>query len=137
MLKFQSDTKMPLVSTAIRWVPIRGDSMWPSLRSEDEAGTVRLRVYPKKGQVVVARQKNGLVAHRVLSAAGRFVTLAGDNCSRPDVPIPLENLYGFVVLVRRGGRVLRRAEWDRGRTAVGLLRGHLKQNVRRLRMAVK
>lgn len=137
MLKFHSDTKMPLGLTAIRWVPIRGDSMWPSLRSDDEAGTVRLRVYPKKGQVVVARQKNGLVAHRVFGATGPFVTLAGDNCSHPDVPMPLENLYGFVVLVRRRGRVLRRSEWDRGRTALGLLRRHLKQSARRLRMAVK
>jgi len=137
VLKFQSDTKMPLALTAIRWVPIRGDSMWPSLRSDDEAGMVRLRVYPKKGQIVVARQKNGLVAHRVLCIAGPFVTLAGDNCSRPDVPIPLENLYGVVLLVRRRGRVLRRPEWDRGPTALGLLRRRLKQSARRLRMAVK
>lgn len=137
MLKFQSDTKIPLALTAIRWIPIRGDSMWPSLRSNDEAGTVRLRVHPKKGQIVVARQKNGLVAHRVLCVAGRFVTLVGDNCWRPDVPIPLENLYGVVLLVRRRGRLLRRPEWDRGPTALGLLRRHLKQGARRLRMAVK
>jgi hypothetical protein len=63
--------------------------------------------------------------------------LAGDNCSRPDLPIPLENLYGIVVLVRRQGRILRRPEWDRGRTALGFLRRHLKQGARRLRMAVK
>src|SRR5260370_41084958 len=113
---------MPLALTAIRWVPIRGDSMWPSLRSDDEAGMVRLRVYPKKGQIVVARQKNGLVAHRVLCIAGPFVTLAGDNCSRPDVPIPLENLYGVVLLVRRRGRVPPPPEGDRGPTGRCFLR---------------
>src|SRR5216683_1712467 len=86
---------------------------------------------------ISVRYKNGLVAHRVLCIAGPFVTLAGDNCSRPDVPIPLENLYGVVLLVRRRGRVLRRPEWDRGPTALGLLRRRLKQSARRLRMAVK
>ena len=140
---FQSGTKMLLLPSAlpanveaeIRWIKIRGHSMWPSLRPDDHAGVVRLRVHPRQGQVVVARQGNGLVAHRVLQTSYHSVTCVGDNYAAPDAPVPLSNLYGVVVLVRRRGRVLRGPDWDRGRSAIGSLRGRLIQGARRL-MAV-
>jgi len=130
---FQSDTKMLLTPSAVRWIPIQGHSMWPSLRPYDHAGVLRLPVHPRVGQVVVARQGNQFIAHRVLRTSKHSVTCVGDNCAAQDTPIPLSKLYGVVALVRRRGRVLTSAEWDRGCTAFGSLRRRLIQGARRLK----
>ena len=83
--------------------------------------------------MVVARQGNRFIAHRILRTSRHSVTCVGDNCAAPDEPIPLSNLYGVVVLVRRRGRVLGSEEWDRGRTALGSLRRRLIQGAQRLK----
>jgi|GEM_PF-6570635 len=130
---FQSDTKMLLAASTLRWIPIHGQSMWPSLRPHDLAGVMRLRVHPQEGQVVVARQGNRFIVHRVLRTSEHSMTCFGDNCAAPDAPIPVSHLYGVVMLVRRRGRVLVSGAWDRGRTALGSVRRRLIQGARRLK----
>jgi signal peptidase I len=96
----------------VRWIPVRGDSMWPALRSGDLAGFVLLNRAPKRGDVVIARTRAGLVIHRVLRVRRGLVTLQGDSCRRADRPIRESALIGVVHQVRRGDRILQGAQWD-------------------------
>src|SRR5689334_22015788 len=85
------------------WIPIRGDSMWPSLRSGDVARVEPLTEAPRPGEVVVARFTHALVVHRVRRCDADACVLRGDNVPAEDPPLPRARLLGRVGLVRRGG----------------------------------
>jgi signal peptidase I len=53
------------------------------------------------GDVVVARQGERLVTHRLVSVRDGVVVTKGDACAHPDRPIPLSALLGRVVGLRR------------------------------------
>jgi signal peptidase I len=114
------------------WIPVRGDSMWPALRSGDAAGYVRLEGAPAVGSVLVARIGGALCAHRVesVSAGGGLITLRGDNSARQDPPVSADQVLGVVRSVRRANREL--TAWDVGPSAVGLARVAVKRVVARL-----
>jgi signal peptidase I len=89
----------------------RGDSMHPTIR-DGEAVHVERPVAPfAVGDVVLARAKRGLTAHRIVRVRQRngeveFVT-RGDNCLRNDPPLTRGDLVGRVVTVERNGSDLR------------------------------
>ncbi|WP_343211042.1 S24/S26 family peptidase [Archangium violaceum] len=96
------------------WIPIRGDSMWPSLRSGDLAGVEPLVEAPRPGEVVLARFAHALVVHRVRRSDADTCVLLGDNAWAEDPPLPRARVLGRVCLVRRGGEVLAPGRWDQG-----------------------
>jgi len=81
-----------------------GDSMYPAIR-DGEAVTVErctideLRV----GDVVLARARRGLTAHRVIRIRRQCgtlrITTRGDNCFRSDAPFGAAELIGRVTSV--------------------------------------
>jgi len=80
----------------------RGDSMYPSIRDGDA-----IRVQPCDGEplsvgdIVLAKAARGLTAHRVVRVREREgtveITTRGDNCLRPDPPLPRSAILGRVV----------------------------------------
>lgn len=96
----------------LRWIPVRGASMWPALRSGDEAGFVLASGPPAPGEVVIARTRAGLVIHRVVRVAGSEAILKGDARWTADRPVPVAAVVGVVTRVRRGARSLERSRWD-------------------------
>lgn len=111
------------------WVPIRGDSMWPSLRSGDVAGVEPLVEAPRPGEVVVARFAQELVVHRVVRCEADTCVLRGDNVLTEDPSLPRAKLLGRVSQVRRGGEVLARARWDVGPRRLGRWRVAVKRRL--------
>ena len=110
------------------WIPVRGDSMWPALRSQDRARIDALSAPPVPGDVVVIRAGAAFTIHRVVSVSEDGVVRArGDNCAFMDAPAPLSCVAGVVRVIERGGRRLERAEWDVGPSQWGRVRLHLKR----------
>lgn len=92
-------------------LPFRGDSMWPHLQSGDEL-TVDLFGEPRKldefteGKILIHRDRDEWVAHRLVRFKGRLV-LKGDfshSYTWEEEPI----VWGEVRGVRRGDRI---ASW--------------------------
>ena len=93
-----------------------GWSMWPTLRPGDEALFAPLAQAPRRGDVLLYRAGDRLVAHRFLGAhADGQLSLRGDFLATDDPPVPSEAVLGRLLTVRRGGRELRA---DRGVLAV-------------------
>ena len=109
----------------LRWIPVAGDSMWPSLR----AGDVALVEAPRPGEVVLARFESSLVLHRVRWCDGSFCALRGDNGGMEDPPLPLVRILGRARRVRRGGALLEMDRWDVGPRRLGRWRATLKRQV--------
>lgn len=86
-------------------VRVVGWSMAPLLHPGDlievepcPAGALRA------GDLVLVRQGGGLLAHRLLRAAGPLLLLRGDALPAADPPIPGEAALGRVLARERGGR---------------------------------
>ncbi len=114
-------------SLALHWIPVRGDSMWPSLRAGDLAGVEPLTRAPVPGEVVLARFDHALVLHRVRRCDSGVLALRGDNSPEEDPPLPRSRILGRVQRVRRGGAVLE--GWDWGPWRLGRWRAALKWRV--------
>ncbi len=90
---------------AVIEVNTRGISMWPLLRSKNDAVKI---VYPRRelavGDIVVFHRSDGTeIAHRVCCLDDRYVQTIGDNCSSKDKKISPDKVFGLVTDVRRRG----------------------------------
>lgn len=111
------------------WIPVDGDSMWPSLRAGDVACVEPLTGEPRPGEVVLARLPSALVVHRVLACDADGCALRGDNSDGADPRVPVSQVLGRVRRVRRGGRVLEAGGWDVGPRRVGRWRVVVKRRL--------
>jgi signal peptidase I len=89
-------------------IPVDGGSMRPFLQDGDQAqikhGVRKLRT----GNVVVFRQDNQLVAHRLLTQrSDGFYLTKGDNVQSADPLVAADRVVGRVVAVQRGNQVMR------------------------------
>lgn len=112
-----------------RWIPVAGDSMWPSLRAGDVAEVEPLVEAPRPGEVVLARFESSLVLHRVRWCDGSLCALRGDNGGLEDPPLPLVRILGRARRVRRGGALLEMDRWDVGPRRLGRWRATLKRQL--------
>ncbi|MFB1480682.1 S24/S26 family peptidase [Corallococcus sp. RDP092CA] len=117
------------VIDGLRWIPVAGDSMWPSLRAGDVAEVEPLVEPPRPGEVVLARFDSSLVLHRVRWCDGQVCSLRGDNGGAEDPPLPLVRILGRARRVRRGGALLEMDRWDVGPRRLGRWRATLKRRV--------
>ena len=86
---------------------VRTGSMAPLLRPGDSVRVTPLGgEEPRRGAVLVVRQGNFLLTHRLVgwAGAGEQLLLQGDACLRPDRPVAADAVLGVVVARRRGGR---------------------------------
>lgn len=113
----------------LSWITVRGDSMWPSLKSGDAILCEAMEGAPAVGEILVAKLPTGVVAHRVARVEGSAIVLRGDNCGYDDAPISAFEILGRVVRVRRGGAEFQVAEVDRGASRIGAMRLSLKRRV--------
>jgi phage repressor protein C with HTH and peptisase S24 domain len=111
------------------WIPVNGDSMWPSLRAGDVACVEPLTGEPGPGEVVLARLADALVVHRVRRREASGYVLRGDNSDAEDPLLPPSRVLGRVRRVRRGGEVLEQGRWDRGPLRVGRWRVVVKRRL--------
>ncbi|MBZ4397483.1 S24/S26 family peptidase [Myxococcus sp. MISCRS1] len=125
-----SESPSSAPSQALRWIPVRGDSMWPSLRDGDVAGVEPLSREPRPGEVVLARFDDALVLHRVCAVREGVLSLRGDNAAGEDPPIAASRILGCVARVRRRGVELDSA-WDGGPSRLGRLRALVRGRVAR------
>ncbi len=97
-------------------VPVRGNSMEPTLREGDicwvRVGRPKgLRV----GQIVVIHTRRGWIVHRVVGAWGGWIVTRGDERVRVDARVSKRAVVGVVVRAERAGhpRSLHDAGLDR------------------------
>lgn len=88
---------------------LEGDSMRPLIRR----GRDRVTILPLSRPLIIGDIvlfKGGperYVVHRVQKIRGNAVRTLGDNCFGPDPWMPLENVWGLVIKMERGGRTFR------------------------------
>lgn len=119
----------PVSEEGLCWIPVNGDSMWPSLRAGDVACVEPLVGEPGPGEVVLARLAEALVVHRVLRRDASGYLLRGDNSDSEDPLLPPSRVLGRVRRVRRGGEVLEQGRWDVGPRRVGRWRVVVKRRL--------
>ena len=119
----------PVSEEGLCWIPVNGDSMWPSLRAGDVACVEPLVGAPSPGEVVLARLPEALVVHRVRRCDAGGCLLRGDNSDAEDPLLPASRVLGRVRRVRRGGEVLEQGRWDVGPRRVGRWRVVVKRRL--------
>lgn len=88
-------------------IPIHGVSMFPLIRyRRDPVTIVPLKEPPVVGDIVLFHDPWGdrYVLHRVIEIDAETVLTRGDNCVAPDRRMPVEQVWGKVVLIERGKR---------------------------------
>jgi signal peptidase len=95
---------------------VSGASMMPAVWPGDVI-TVRRRDVAelRPGQIVLYRQEQKLVAHRIVCVRGDRVTTRGDSLRYDDPPIRESDIVGQVVCLHRNGRRvhLKQSFWQR------------------------
>jgi hypothetical protein len=84
----------------------RGDgaSMWPTLRAGDEALFVPFDGEPQRGEVLLYRAGDRLLAHRLVGTTGAHLRLRGDAMPDEDPPVSRSAVLGRLTAIRRQGR---------------------------------
>ena len=89
-------------------IQVRGNSMYPLIRSQRDYVTIRpLEGVPQRGDVILfadPHRNARYPLHRVWRIDGDTVLPWGDNCAAPDGLVPFSNIWGKAVLVERGKR---------------------------------
>ena len=88
-------------------IKLSGYSMNPLIRGyRDYVTVVPLESIPSKGDIVLFCEPgtNRYVMHRVWEVKDGEVLTWGDSCQIPDGWIPLESVWGKIVLIERGKR---------------------------------
>ena len=87
----------------------KGMSMYPTLRPGDKAIVEKCEADKcKRGDIVVFRQDNKLICHRIIKSDFRRGELSiltkGDNCRKADKPFTSDSLLGIVRVFERDGK---------------------------------
>lgn len=92
---------------SIRFVA-QGRSMWPWIRAGDLVRVVPLLGPPRRGDVLlVERDSNDLLLHRLLESEGQRVRLKGDHRAGDDGWFDRDQVLGRLVGIERDGRSMR------------------------------
>ncbi len=85
-------------------IQLHGNSMRPLVRKERDFVTIApLTRKLKRGDVVLFQASDGrYTVHRIIRLLPGHILTQGDHCRCPDLPTPLEDVFGLVVQVKRG-----------------------------------
>ena len=89
---------------------LNGVSMFPLIRwNKDYVTIAPLETVPIVGDIVLFVLPNveKYVVHRVWEVKNDMVLTWGDNCRNPDEWLPLDAIWGKVVLIERGGKKIK------------------------------
>lgn len=86
-------------------IPIEGSSMLPLLRHGDRVTVTHGLDGLRRGDVIVFRRGDRLVAHRLLKTGRQTFITKGDHTLHLDAPVPAAAVLGRVVGVQRGARL--------------------------------
>ena len=90
---------------------LHGSSMEPLIRiRKDYVTIIPSDASNRIGDIVLISDpetEKRYVVHRIWKKRGNYVLTWGDNCSRSDGWIPLDHVWGKVVLIERGDRKIR------------------------------
>jgi signal peptidase I len=97
-----------VVDVLTRGVPVRfrakGDSMYPSIRCGEHVHVAPVAAESLRvGDIVLARAKRGLTAHRVVAVSGATITTRGDNALVRDAALESQLILGRITSVEREG----------------------------------
>jgi hypothetical protein len=81
----------------------RGSSMIPALR-EGDVVTVIAQKRCRIGDIILFRQGDSLVMHRVVAKSASRIITKGDALGRLDEPITSQDIWGFAVSVESHGK---------------------------------
>ena len=100
----QTGTPMPIRTL------IHGNSMYPSIRKDRDYVTIMpVQDGIHVGDIVLFADPyaDRFVLHRVWRMEGNRVLTWGDNCSEPDLQIPMDAVLGRVIMIERGNMMIR------------------------------
>ncbi len=85
-------------------IQLHGNSMRPLVRKERDDVTIAPLTRPlRRGDVVLFQARDGrYTVHRVIRCLPAQILTQGDHCRCPDLPTPLEDVFGLVIQVTRG-----------------------------------
>ena len=89
---------------------LNGTSMFPLIRlKRDFVTVVQTEGIPVRGDIVLFSdpEKARFVVHRVWKVKDGKVLTWGDNCPNPDSWLPIESVWGKIVLIERGRRKIK------------------------------
>jgi hypothetical protein len=98
-------------------LPLRGNSMLPTLPAACEIEVEPLAGEPALGALLVFALGDALVAHRLVRRKGGRLVCQGDNRRAPDSPLRPEQVLGRVVAAWADGARLWPGPADRARSA--------------------
>lgn len=88
-------------------IPVRGQSMWPTLRDGDRIWIAHSRKGVGRGDVIVYRLGRQTIVHRVVGVDAHegqpCLLTQGDHRTRTDPPVLPEQVLGRVIAVERRG----------------------------------
>lgn len=113
-------------------LPLRGDSMLPTLPAACEIEVAPLEREPRPGELLVFALGAGLVAHRLTARRGAIWNAQGDNRRAPDAPLAREQVLGRVVAAFDGERQIWPRRGERIRAVWWLARARAWTAARRL-----
>jgi hypothetical protein len=113
-------------------LPLRGDSMLPTLPRECEIEVAALAGQPRVGELLVFALGDGLVAHRLARRAGERLICQGDGRRAPDPPLRREQVLGRVVRATVDGAPVWPRRGERARAAWWVARAAAWQAARRV-----
>jgi hypothetical protein len=107
--QLSADRWLPVLQDALAQqgrftVPLRGNSMRPSLPEACEIEIQPLTRPPRRGELIVFVLEDTLVAHRFVQWRRGFLVAQGDNRRGPDIPLRLVQVLGRVTAARVDGR---------------------------------
>ncbi len=76
-----------------------GQSMYPVITPDDLVIVQLGNKGISKGDIIIFKQNEKMIIHRVIQINETTIITQGDNCDRPDSPVSRENVLGKVVLI--------------------------------------
>lgn len=89
---------------------LHGSSMFPLIRlKRDYVTVVNPEGIPARGDIVLFSdpERSRYVVHRVWDVKEEKILTWGDNCPNPDGWLPIESVWGKIVLIERGSRKIK------------------------------
>lgn len=111
-------------------LPLRGNSMQPTLPTECEIEIAPVKGELPLGDLIVFLVGDGLVAHRLVRRSGEFLVAQGDNRRAADLPLKPEQVLGRVIAATVEARKIWPGPFERALAPAWVARHYALQTAR-------